>query len=146
MQTKVAKFILIFLGISLIILIIYFILRGNSTELAIKTTTGSVSINNPTTLPGKKDISGGDVRFKETTSYSINYFPEDSGFIISISSPNIQVARDMAEKDFIQTLDISQADACKLTVSLAVPFSVNEKAAGINYGLSFCPNGKAFPK
>ncbi|MEI7425407.1 MAG: hypothetical protein WCK16_00580 [Candidatus Moraniibacteriota bacterium] len=146
MHTKTAKILFISFGGLLLILIFYFIFSKNSNQLTIKTPTGKVSIINPATLPNKKPLSLSGVNFKENANYSIDYYPQDQGFIIAILNTDIQLARDMAEKDLLTTLNISQADACKLKVSLGVPFDVNENASGINYRLSFCPNGKTFPK
>ena len=49
--------------------------------------------------------------------------------------------RPQMEKDFLKTLGISEADACKLKVITNVPYDVNPDTAGIDYGLSFCPTG-----
>lgn len=125
----------------------YLVFLKNRNKITIKTPSGNVSINNPKKLPDIKPISLDGVSFKENTNYSIDYYPQDQGFIIVIlNSDDIQKARDLAEKDFLDTLKLSQKDACKLNVSLTVPFRVNEKTSGINYHLSFCPNGKAFPQ
>jgi len=146
MQTKATKIIFAVVGVLILISLFYLFLQGNKKQITLKTSDGNVSINNPAELPDKKSLSLSGVNFKENSDYAIDYYPEDHGFIIAILNPNIQVARALAEKDFVQTLGISQADACKLKVSLSVPFNINETASGINYGLSFCPNGKAFPK
>ena len=146
MLEKIPRSLLVITGVFLLAILAYFFLQKNQTQITVKTADGTVSINNPATLPDKKPLSSNGVNFKDNANYSIDFYPEDQGFIIAILDPNIQAARDMAEKDFIQTLGISPADACKLKVSLAIPFRINEKVSGINYGLSFCPNGKAFPK
>ena len=87
-----------------------------------------------------------DVAYKKTADYYFDYYANDQLFIITLINKDIKTARENAEKDFLNTLQINQEQACKLNVQLGVPFSVNENAAGINYGLSFCPNGIAFPK
>ena len=131
---------------ALALFLIFFKPKQKENRLNIKTPKGTVSINDPNKLPEKKPLSMDGVNFKENSDYSISYYPQDQGFIIVILNPNIQVARDAAEKAFLETLGINQKAACKLKVTLSVPFGVNENASGINYGLSFCPNGKAFPQ
>ncbi|MFZ2225915.1 MAG: hypothetical protein WA064_04875 [Candidatus Moraniibacteriota bacterium] len=146
MSKKATILLSIFLGLTIIGLIIYFVFPQKENQLIVKTPSGTVSINDPHKLPSGKPLSMDGVNFKENTNYSIDYYPQDQGFIIAILNPNIQAARDAAEKDFLKTLDITKAAACKLKVTLSVPFDVNENASGKNYRLSFCPNGKAFPK
>ena len=146
MSKKATIFLSISLGLLVFSLIIYFIFTRKENQLPVKTPGGTISINNPYELPESKPLSLGGVNFKENADYSIDYYPQDQGFIIAILNPNIQAARDAAEKDFLKTLDITKAAACKLKVTLSVPFDVNENASGKNYRLSFCPNGKAFLK
>ena len=146
MSKKTMLFLSTSLGLAVLGLIIYFILPKKENQLPVKTPNGTVSINDPYKVPEGKPLSLGGVNFKENNSYSIDYYPEDQGFIVAILSSNIQAARDAAEKDFLETLGVTQAAACKLKVTLSVPFDINENASGINYRLSFCPNGKAFPK
>jgi len=111
-------------------------------KLIIPTSQGDVKINNIYRNP----VSSFDgVSFKETSDYQLLYFPETKTFNITILNPDIQKARDEAEKNFLETLGISEEDACKLNVNLQVFFQASEKAAGQNFGLSFCPNGKPLP-
>ena len=146
MSKKTIIILSVFLGLAILGLIIYFIIPKKENQLIVKTPNGTISINDPYKLPEGKPLSLNGVNFKENANYSIDYYPQDQGFIIAILNPHIQTARDMAEKDFLETLGITQAAACKLKVTLSIPFAVNENASGMNYRLSFCPNGKAFPK
>jgi hypothetical protein len=113
-------------------------------KFTIKTSKGDVDVQN-IYKNSLGDLSQSGVAFEDNDEYYIAYYPEDQGFIIALESPNIQNARTDAEKDFLDTLGITQEQACKLKVSLTVPMSVNAKAAGGNYGLSFCPDGKPLP-
>ena len=108
----------------------------------INTGKEKIEINNVYKNPIEMFESG--VEFKKNSDYLIDYYSPDQLFVIVITNPNIDEARINAEKDFLDTLNINQEQACKLNIQLGVPFSVNENAAGINYGLSFCPNGKPF--
>lgn len=115
----------------------------NEEKFTIKTSEGSVDIQN--IYKNSLDtLSGEGVAFKDTDEYYIAYYPEDQGFLIVIMNSDINRARQNAEKEFVNTLGITNDQACKLKVSLTVPISVNKEAAGGNYGLSFCSNGKSF--
>lgn len=89
---------------------------------------------------------GNNVAFAENDQYHMLFYPKNKGFIIIILDKNIQAGRDKAENDFLTTLGVTKEQACKLTVDLGTIYSVNPSVAGKNYGLSFCPNGKQFPK
>ncbi|MCX6761686.1 MAG: hypothetical protein NTY33_02475 [Candidatus Moranbacteria bacterium] len=112
----------------------------------ITTRDGIITINNIYKLPGVILLDFDGVNFKNSQYYHMEYYPKQQGFIIAILDPAIQKAREIAESDFLEVLNITQDQACKLNISLTVPPSVNGRASGGNYGLSFCPNGKAFPK
>lgn len=111
--------------------------------IELKTKKGKVKINNIYTNP-LENLSQSGITFLENDNYSADFYPQDQGFLLVIKDSDVQSARDMLEKDFLETLGISEEDACKLKVSLSVPYSVNKELAGGEYGLSFCPNGKKF--
>ncbi|MFA4817776.1 MAG: hypothetical protein WC608_03615 [Parcubacteria group bacterium] len=115
----------------------------DSGKMVITISQGSLEINNLYKNP-VADLPGNGVAFKETNDYHMDFYPQDEGFIIAIQNPDIQTARDIAEVDFLQALGITKDQACSLKVTLGVPYNVNQQAAGQNYGLSFCPNGKSF--
>jgi len=122
----------------------YYIPTSSDKDIHIQTPAGEVVINN-IYKDAINTYSDGGVSFKNNNDYYIAYYPQDQGFIITIENQDIQTARQKAEADFVQTLGITQQQACQLRVSLGVPVSINEQASGGNYGLSFCPNGKPFP-
>lgn len=114
-------------------------------KMKINTKKGLVIINNvyKNTV---EHLSNNGVAFADNDDYYMAYYPADQGFLIVIQNKDIQSARQKAEADFLSILGIFRDDACKLKVSLAVPFYVNEFAAGGNYHLSFCSDGKPFPE
>ena len=112
--------------------------------ISIKTPNGTVDIDNIYKNPAAS-LSLGGVSFQDTDNYDEAYYPQDQVFLIVITDSNIQEGRQQAESQFLQALNISKNQACLLKVNLSVPESISEAAAGKNYGLSFCPNGKAFP-
>jgi hypothetical protein len=117
----------------------------NDINIIIRTAKGDVNIKNIYKNP-LQHLSANGVAFADNSDYYMAYYPEDQGFLIVIQNKDIQFSRQKAEADFLTILEISKDDACKLKVSLTVPFDVDENASGGNYHLSFCPNGTVFPK
>ncbi|MCX6735676.1 MAG: hypothetical protein NTZ13_01175 [Candidatus Parcubacteria bacterium] len=83
---------------------------------------------------------------KEHPYYSVLYFTIDQSFLISLTGGDLKIARTDAEKELLQDLGITEEKACQLKVATTIPSNVNEKAAGRDYGLSFCQNGTPLPK
>lgn len=86
---------------------------------------------------------GGNYELARSPEYSIGYFEKDGSFQIAILQRPASAARGKAELKFLEILGIGINDACKLNVSLGVPFFV-DPALGQNYGLSFCQDGISF--
>jgi len=93
-------------------------------------------------------IDSHNVVLTEKPAYQILYFhyPDGESFLISILNPDLENTRQTAESELISKLGISKEQACNLNVSVSVSKDASVKAAGQNYGLSFCPDGKPFPK
>lgn len=121
----------------------FFVPSATDPDIKIKTKNGKVKIKNIYQNP-LENLSLNGITFLENDNYSADFYPQDQGFLLVIKNSDVQSARDMLEKDFLEKLGISEEDACKLKVSLSVPYSVNKELAGGEYGLSFCPNGKKF--
>ncbi len=115
---------------------------STSLTLVIPVSGGAIPVSNITQNPVQQVED--TVVFAKTSQYTIVYFQKEQTFSISIDSAPVQVARDAAESALLQKLGINKNQACSLTVSTYVPFSVDENLAGQDYGLSFCPSGKAF--
>ncbi|MCX6762757.1 MAG: hypothetical protein NT093_03160 [Candidatus Moranbacteria bacterium] len=90
-------------------------------------------------------VVSGNADVQKTPNYEIVYLANSKSFVISLSGINLADSRSQAEQAFLDSLGVSKEDACKLTVSLGVAPEANKNAAGKNYGLSFCPNGKPLP-
>ncbi|MFA7319277.1 MAG: hypothetical protein WC022_01635 [Parcubacteria group bacterium] len=113
--------------------------------MTIKTKQGDIQTNNLYKNP-IENLSKNGVVFGKSNDFIISFFPQDQGFLITLLNPDLATARTNAENTFLQDLNIPKDQACNLKVELNVPSFVNEGAVGKNYGLSFCPNGKALPK
>jgi len=87
-----------------------------------------------------------DASIKESIDYNIEFQPAIPRFFIGLQGNDLYTARENAEQGLLDKLGITKDDACRIKVTLGVAFSVNEKASGVNYGLSFCPDGKPLPK
>lgn len=111
----------------------------------------------PTLYPTNSLITVGGVQMKDFTktstqmnqegdlsianvanSYQIVYLAHFQQFLITILGSPFDTQRQAAETAFLQSLGISQADACKLSVSISTPRYVNPDQAGQQYPLSFC--------
>jgi len=148
--------VIIIIVIALLLLVsIYFAVRQNNPSsnnggqgasstptMTISTPRGDVNMRDITKNPPEQ--VPGNIVFKKTSEYEIVYFDEDKTFSITVESKPLRQTRQAAEQAFTATLGISNVDACKLSVSLTVPFDVDENLSGKNYGLSFCPEGIEF--
>lgn len=107
-----------------------------STMLEIGTSKGIVTMNN-FYLSNPPVDDDEDLVIKITENYLIDYDPTDSSFWIGINGP-FATWQSIAEQDFLATLGISQADACKLKVTDGVIYSPNNPDDGKSFPLSFC--------
>ncbi len=110
----------------------------NSATVAISTPKGAVTVNNFTLNPLSKTESS--MELADTNDYQIIYFQKEGSFLITLASQPATAARIKAETAFLSILNINKEQACKLTVALKIPYSVDENLAGPDYGLSFCPH------
>jgi hypothetical protein len=104
----------------------------------IGTATGVVTVKN-LYAPNAPVNMVQSVVFKETQDYLMVYDPVDSNFWIAVTVPNaFSTWRPVAEKDFLQTLGISTADACKLDVTEGVIYFAGDSNDGLSFPLTFC--------
>ena len=111
-------------------------------QINISTNSGAVPVKDFTKNPA--EAVNGNLAVQKTGQFTIDYYPQDQSFVISLSAQPIQKSRDAAEQALLSDLGLDQITACKLKVSLTVPFNVDNNLAGQDYGLSFCPLGKPF--
>ncbi|MDE2311529.1 MAG: hypothetical protein KGJ93_00360 [Patescibacteria group bacterium] len=103
---------------------------------------GSIPVQDFTKHPVAA-LNGTDV-IAQNNDYSIVYFTKEQSFLITILSQPAAAVRQAAEQELLRQLQIREADACRLNVSLTVPAAVDANLAGKDYGLSFCPSGLSF--
>lgn len=116
-----------------------------SDAVRIETEAGNLTIDNPFKNSVKYNEKYQDLVMAQNLFYTIQFFAADQSFNITLLNKDIWTAREKAEADFLQRLGLTQEEACKLAVNLAVPASVNATAFGGNYGLSFCPGSYPLP-
>ncbi len=80
-----------------------------------------------------------------SASYKLVYFFKDQSFLITLLSPPLGQARNLAENDLLKQLGISQQQACQLNVSVRVPGDVDGAYSGKELGLSFCAGSTQLP-
>ncbi len=78
----------------------------------------------------------------ETADYKIVYFKADQSFLINLFSQPLLEARDEAQKVFLEKLGIETAEACRLNITVAVPYDISPEFSGRNLGLGFCLQGE----
>lgn len=74
----------------------------------------------------------------DNAAYDVSYSAYDSSFAISLLQTPVMSSRAAASTAFLQSLGISEQDACKLKVTVEAPVSIDPQNAGIDLGLSFC--------
>ncbi len=107
---------------------------------------GNLSVNDFLKSPKTTVYEEWGASLKEHPFYTVLYFSNDQSFLISLTGGDLRTARIDGEKELLQNLGITQEEACQIKVAMTVPSNVNQKAAGQDYGLSFCPNGSPLPK
>lgn len=152
MKKSYIKFFIITAIILLFLYLIYSALTQKSSPASPDTSTntlilpaqnqGTVQVKDFTKSP-QQVLEGTDVII-QNDNYSIVYFTKDKSLLITILAEPLEQNRYEAEQEMLSKLNITQGDACKLTVALTVPAGVSASLAGENFGLSFCQNGKPF--
>jgi hypothetical protein len=107
-----------------------------SATITLGTSQGSVTMNNfyQSSLGAQEQY----IILKQNANYEINYDTYVSMFYIYVFQAPFSTNRTQAENDFLTTLNISQADACKLDVGEGAAPSVDQSLASSTLPLSFC--------
>jgi hypothetical protein len=117
---------------------------NSAKKININTGSGTISVNN---FKKKSQVlENGFYLFVDKEKYNISYDPQYDGFIVTLLvNQDIENTRKEAENDLINSLEISEEDACKLNVFLYVSaaLTTNEDLYQ-NHGLGFCSDGKKF--
>jgi hypothetical protein len=74
------------------------------------------------------------------------FFYRGGSFGITLLDPNLEFARNRAEQAMRDLLEVSDIRLCSLIISMSVPQWLSQQLvvdySGIDYGVSFCPNGQ----
>lgn len=109
----------------------------NGKTFSIKTPAGPIEVNN--FIPQSTPILGYDGFYiVQTDAYTISYFSQKQGLLISITQAPVLELKERAEKELLRILNISPEQACKLHVEVRTMISVDPDLAGRELGLSFC--------
>lgn len=103
-----------------------------STTVVLGTSNGSITMNNFYTAALGAD--GEFVRLLQNGNYKIDYDTNKSSFDLDINSTTFDASRVLAETNFLTVLNISQSDACKLTVAVSEVVA----SSSLRLPLSFC--------
>ena len=105
--------------------------------ISIGTSRGVVQVRNFYTL-GEETEEASSIVVRSGPTYSIIYDTLLSSFWIALQPESFETERGQAEQEFLNTLEISREDACKLDVSVGVFYTSGDSRSGRNYPLSFC--------
>lgn len=98
----------------------------------------------PTALGTPLDAAG-TTEIVQDERFVITYYGSDSSIFITLYEKPLQRSRMQAEQELLRRFGLTKEQACRLKVVLNTMSSVDVRAAGVDYGLSFCPNGKPLP-
>ena len=143
----------IFLVLAALLLFIRFLLLPDSADnmrlnptVVIDSSTGgsSVTVQNPARSANFTDIGSNTYVSDERQlgsgiGYSVSYFADDNSFAIDISGKPVGQYREAASRYLLETLQITEAQACQLRIYVGVSFDTDPTMSGQNLGLSFCP-------
>lgn len=105
--------------------------------IAIGTNEGTVTI--PNFYAADPPVVDGDtVVIQSTDNYAITYDFLTSEFWLAIIGTPFQMYQQQAEQAFLTTMNLSEADACKLSVTSGVIYSAGNPLDGQSFPLSFC--------
>jgi hypothetical protein len=76
--------------------------------------------------------------FQKNATYELLYDTVDSSFVVSVVNGPLATTRAVAEAALLSALNITQSDACKLTVIVGIDPSVDRSFTGQALPLSFC--------
>ncbi len=123
---------------------------NNTSTVTVPTDSGIVEVKDVRTYPdttaigGDNYVVGGTATSSASASYQILYFQSDFSYLISLLREPLGDVRRAAETELLQKLGITKTEACKLSISVGTPVSVNETLGGRELGLSFCPGAVIF--
>ena len=118
----------------------------NGGTLSIPSSSGEISVKDFYKNPQTQVFDAeNDAVVKDDPNFKIVYYSMTHSFVITLLGDDLQTDRDAAEQYFLAALNITKDQACQLSVSLGTIISVSANAAGIEFGLSFCPNGQPVP-
>lgn len=158
MNTTFVKLLLLTTGIilvaaSFIVTIRYLTNSGvdskdsKSAVVSVGSATGDTKINikNPAQSTNFADIGDGvyvsdERQLGSANGYSFTYFADDDSFAIDVSGKPVALYREKASRYLLESLGISESEACKLRVYVGVSYSIDSSLSGKNLGLSFCPD------
>jgi hypothetical protein len=108
----------------------------SSTTITIGTVNGAITVKNfyASALGAEDEF----VVLVRNSAYEITYDTSVSSFYIGIHKGPLADVRVQAETDFMNQLQVSQLDACKLDIIEGVDASVDPSLAGQKLFLSFC--------
>lgn len=105
--------------------------------VVIGTSSGVVRVKN-FYKAAEKVIEQTEIVIKETPEYLFLYHAASGDFELRVLGKSPRSSRARAEEELLRLLGLSQEEACKLQVSVSVPYGADPLLKGGIYPLSFC--------
>jgi len=148
----------ILIGIILMILVAILFIKNKPSEsipkestmlLPSKKSKDDIIVNNYYQDPRSEIIDEKDVVIEKNEAFDILAYDYNNKrtfliYLYNRGSDVLEANRQAAEKTLMERLNITKEQACLLEISLVLADDI-EGATTEDYGLSFCPNGKALP-
>lgn len=135
--------VLILLGAAGIVIILFATHNGPANSKTIQTSQGPLNVQDYTQHPVQ--TTNDLIVLAQSNEYQISNFKTDSSFLITLLSKPLSQARVDAQNTLLKDLNITQAQACTINISVKVPNDVDSTFSGHDLGLSFCPNSITLP-
>lgn len=116
-----------------------------NTTLEVKDFRNDSSTVADTNNKGLYALSGGLDPSSTDAPYGITYTESDQSFSIALLKEPLRDYRKLAERELMDKLGISEADACGLRYWVSTPTWVNPAYSTKNLGFSFCPGAVELP-
>ncbi len=82
--------------------------------------------------------SAGEMLLVDEKDYQIVYYAPDQSFLMTLYTLPIPETQKKAEDALLRILNISKEEACRLKVSIGVPYQLDPNYIGVRLPLGFC--------
>lgn len=95
---------------------------------------------------GADALNGYQVTEESGQGYSILFYPDSSGFLISLTEEPLGETRRAAQNFLKSKTNLSESELCRVNAQVFTSIDVSETYAGMDLGLSFCDGAVTLPQ